>query len=201
MIKIFLLSQILRRELGERARLWTKTAVMPFHQTSQPTTTPLWVPSLSCLPLMCSTRTGTHRYHHRISLEPNLPESIELLLRIIKQYKLSSPKINAVTPLIRAPFSQFITQSPPPPPPPPLPPQVNGSDSSTFPKISNGLTGILGNSRPSTGHVKVRKCWFYSLQITSMKSALIPLLSILQTLSFLIINLTLIAICGAAITG
>lgn len=146
---------------------------------------------------MCSTRTGTcppHRYHHRISLEPNLPESIEGCLD-------SSNQTNTITSLIRAPFSQFITQSPPPPPPPPLPPQVNGSDSSPFPKISNGLTGILGNSRPSAGHVKVRKCWFYSLQITCMKSALIPLLSILQTLSFLIINLTLIAICGAAITG
>ncbi|KAM8729000.1 myocardin related transcription factor Ab isoform 1-T1 [Acanthopagrus schlegelii] len=48
---------------------------------------------------------------------------------------------------------QFITQSPPPPPPPP-PPQVNGSDSSPFPKITNGMMLTSVNSRPSTGQVK-----------------------------------------------
>lgn len=52
-------------------------------------------------------------------------------------------------------YSQFITQSPPPPPPPPFPPQVNGSDSSAFPKMANGMTGTLVNSRPTTGQVKV----------------------------------------------
>ncbi|XP_041818019.1 myocardin related transcription factor Ab isoform X5 [Chelmon rostratus] len=46
---------------------------------------------------------------------------------------------------------QFITQSPPPPPPPP---QVNGSDSSLFPKVTNGLTVTSTSSRPSTGQVK-----------------------------------------------
>ncbi|XP_075889741.1 myocardin related transcription factor Ab isoform X3 [Nelusetta ayraudi] len=52
--------------------------------------------------------------------------------------------------------SQFITQSPPPPPPPPppLPLQVNGSGSPTFGKLTNGLSGILGSSRSSTGHSK-----------------------------------------------
>ncbi|KAE8284506.1 hypothetical protein D5F01_LYC17839 [Larimichthys crocea] len=48
---------------------------------------------------------------------------------------------------------QFITQSPPPPPPPP-PPQVNGSDSSPFPKVTNGMTVTSANSRASTGQVK-----------------------------------------------
>ncbi|KAM9336487.1 myocardin related transcription factor Ab isoform 3-T3 [Symphorus nematophorus] len=50
--------------------------------------------------------------------------------------------------------TQFITQSPPPPPPPPPPPQVNGSDSSPFPKLTNGTTLTSANSRPSTGQVK-----------------------------------------------
>ncbi|XP_019108833.1 myocardin related transcription factor Ab isoform X3 [Larimichthys crocea] len=48
---------------------------------------------------------------------------------------------------------QFITQSPPPPPPPP-PPQVNGSDSSPFSKVTNGMTVTSANSRASTGQVK-----------------------------------------------
>ncbi|XP_044035205.1 myocardin related transcription factor Ab isoform X5 [Siniperca chuatsi] len=48
---------------------------------------------------------------------------------------------------------QFITQSPPPPPPPP-PPQVNGSDFSPLPKVTNGTTVTSANSRPSTGHMK-----------------------------------------------
>ncbi|XP_028423417.1 myocardin related transcription factor Ab isoform X2 [Perca flavescens] len=59
--------------------------------------------------------------------------------------------------------TQFITESPPPPPPPPPPPlppppppQVNGSDSSPFPKVTNGTTVTSINSRPSTGHLKVR---------------------------------------------
>ncbi|TKS90111.1 MKL/myocardin-like protein 1 [Collichthys lucidus] len=50
---------------------------------------------------------------------------------------------------------QFITQSPPPPPPPP-PPQVNGSDSSPFPKVTNGMTLTSANSRASTGQVKAK---------------------------------------------
>ncbi|TMS22219.1 MKL/myocardin-like protein 1, partial [Larimichthys crocea] len=49
---------------------------------------------------------------------------------------------------------QFITQSPPPPPPPP-PPQVNGSDSSPFSKVTNGMTVTSANSRASTGQVKL----------------------------------------------
>nr|XP_046232426.1 myocardin related transcription factor Ab isoform X2 [Scatophagus argus] len=48
--------------------------------------------------------------------------------------------------------SQFLTQSPPPPPPPPS--QVNGSDSSPFPKMTNGMTGTSVNSRTSAGQVK-----------------------------------------------
>ncbi|XP_035513843.1 myocardin related transcription factor Ab [Morone saxatilis] len=48
---------------------------------------------------------------------------------------------------------QFITQSPPPPPPPP-PLQVNGSDISPFPKVTNGTMVTSANSRPSTGQVK-----------------------------------------------
>ncbi|CAN9508903.1 unnamed protein product [Ophioblennius macclurei] len=46
--------------------------------------------------------------------------------------------------------TQFFTQPPPPPPPPPAPPQLNGSDSSPLPKMTNGT--IL-TSRPS-GQVK-----------------------------------------------
>ncbi|XP_070707287.1 myocardin related transcription factor Ab isoform X2 [Pempheris klunzingeri] len=49
---------------------------------------------------------------------------------------------------------QFITQSPPPPLPPPPPSQMNGSDSSPLPKLTNGMTVISANSRPSTGQVK-----------------------------------------------
>ncbi|XP_039991028.1 myocardin related transcription factor Ab isoform X4 [Xiphias gladius] len=49
--------------------------------------------------------------------------------------------------------TQFLTQLPPPPPPPP-PPQVNGSDSSQLPKLTNGTTLNSANSRPSTGQVK-----------------------------------------------
>ncbi|XP_053196748.1 myocardin related transcription factor Ab [Scomber japonicus] len=49
--------------------------------------------------------------------------------------------------------TQFLTQPPPPPPAPP-PPQVNGSDASPLPKATNGTTGTLTNSRPSTGHIK-----------------------------------------------
>lgn len=42
---------------------------------------------------------------------------------------------------------------PPPPPPPPPTPQVNGSPASPPPKLTNGTTVTLGNSRP-TGHIK-----------------------------------------------
>ncbi|KAM7382036.1 hypothetical protein PAMA_012753 [Pampus argenteus] len=45
--------------------------------------------------------------------------------------------------------TQFLPQ----PPPPPLP-QVNESDSSPLPKVANGTTGTLANSRPSAGHIK-----------------------------------------------
>nr|XP_020476023.1 MKL/myocardin-like protein 2 [Monopterus albus] len=43
--------------------------------------------------------------------------------------------------------TQFLTQPPPPPPPP----QVNGSESSPLPKLTNGMTAT---SRPSAGQVK-----------------------------------------------
>ncbi|XP_022070431.2 LOW QUALITY PROTEIN: myocardin related transcription factor Ab [Acanthochromis polyacanthus] len=47
--------------------------------------------------------------------------------------------------------TQFLTQPPPPPPPPP--PQVNGSDSSPLPKMTNGTMVTSASSRPS-GQVK-----------------------------------------------
>uniref|UniRef100_A0A3P8TTZ9 Myocardin related transcription factor Ab n=1 Tax=Amphiprion percula TaxID=161767 RepID=A0A3P8TTZ9_AMPPE len=49
--------------------------------------------------------------------------------------------------------TQFLTQPPPPPPPPP-PPQVNGSDSSPLPKITNGTMVTSASSRPSSAQVK-----------------------------------------------
>lgn len=90
--------------------------------------------------------------------------------------------INMITPLTRAISSQFITQSPPPPPPPPLPPQVNGSDSSPFPKMRNGMTGTLANSRHSTGQVKVWKSCLFSLFPQTQIHEMFPCLelSILQ---------------------
>ncbi|XP_069012191.1 myocardin related transcription factor Ab isoform X5 [Embiotoca jacksoni] len=53
--------------------------------------------------------------------------------------------------------TQFLTQPPtPPPPPPPPPPQVNGSDSSPFPKMTNGTSVTAASCRPSTGQVKAK---------------------------------------------
>lgn len=139
------------------------------HQTSQPIMTLLWVPSLNCPPLTCSPRTGTcppHRYHRRMSFTSGSLERLqqnEILIRWVCPDDKKHAMINMITPLTRAMSSQFIAQSPPPPPPPPLPPQVNGSDSSPFPKMTNGMTGTLANSRPSTGQVKVWKSCLYSL--------------------------------------
>ncbi|XP_055360234.1 myocardin related transcription factor Ab isoform X3 [Betta splendens] len=48
--------------------------------------------------------------------------------------------------------TQFFTQPPPPAPPPP-PPQVNGSDSSPLPKLTNGTTLT---HRSSTGQIKAK---------------------------------------------
>ncbi|XP_008302958.1 myocardin related transcription factor Ab [Stegastes partitus] len=49
--------------------------------------------------------------------------------------------------------TQFLTQPPPPPPPPP-PAQVNGSESSPLPKMTNGTMVTSASSRPSSGQVK-----------------------------------------------
>ncbi|KAI3365526.1 hypothetical protein L3Q82_010609, partial [Scortum barcoo] len=56
---------------------------------------------------------------------------------------------------------QFLTQSPPPPPPPPPSSQVNGSDSSRLPKVTNGTTMTSPNTRPCTGQIKVKKLKYH----------------------------------------
>ncbi|XP_026170614.1 myocardin related transcription factor Ab isoform X2 [Mastacembelus armatus] len=48
--------------------------------------------------------------------------------------------------------TQLLVQPSPPPPPPPL--QVNGSESSTLPKLTNGTKVPSGTSRSSNGQVK-----------------------------------------------
>lgn len=127
-------------------------------QISQPIMTLLLVPSLSCPRLTCTARMETclpDRYQRRMSFKSN---HLKWRENWINQTKF---KCDFTVKLTRVISSQFITQSPPPaPPPPPPPPQVNGSDSSPFPKITNGMMLTSVNSRPSTGQVKVRKYRF-----------------------------------------